>query len=292
MKVVLMFSEGAHDVAFLKLILEWCLNIKHIEKAKISEFPNPLNEYFQSTMKNYAMGDLTLDMANKFFLPNLVFKTDNAFILLFNSGGEKKIKDLKPFLGDLFSNLEIPNGAYDFTRDDLYLFFSYDADENAPHDVITKMNKLLFPIKNTDSIIESEEIEKELYPLQNLEYEDCSAKKDKLFFYVWTKNNKSGTLEDILLPIFAKDKPDLIKKSNEFVNKNFSKLVYSEPVETKDIPKKANNLKATYTIAGQGEKPERPLSAILMDHVLCEEITFTNDPKIKEFCEFLKQIIY
>ena len=291
MKVVFIFSEGAHDVAFIKLVIEWSLSIKHEENIKICDLPKPINEYFQKNMENRNMGDLSLNMANKFFLPNFVFKKDDTEIFLFNSGGEKHISDLKIFLADTALIVDNYDASFAFSKNDISYLFTYDADFHTPKDVITKMNDLLFPISNKDSSFYYGEPEIEMLKKKQLDFNTYSAQKDNISFYIWSENTTSGTLEDILFPVFSADNPKLITQSSLFVKENFPKLQYTSDITEHNITRKAKTLKATYTIAGQGEKPERPLSAILMDHVLCKEDTFINNIRIKDFSEFLSTII-
>ena len=62
MKLLLLFSEGPHDVAFIKLVLELGLNIKHIEHVRINDFPNPLNKIFMQILKEHFVDDVALEM--------------------------------------------------------------------------------------------------------------------------------------------------------------------------------------------------------------------------------------
>ena len=73
MKVCMIFTEGPHDVAFIRKVLTVCCNATEKTKIKLDEFPEPLASIFQEYVKNRDMQDLSLDMVQKFFLPLRVF---------------------------------------------------------------------------------------------------------------------------------------------------------------------------------------------------------------------------
>ena len=151
MKVLLVFSEGPHDVAFIKLVLELCCNIKHISSAKISDFPAPLNAIFSQLLKNHAMGDLSLDMAHKFMLPNYVFKTDTHCIMLFNTGGMNKYINVKRIISQIIQTIRTKDSSFDFLETDLIYLFTYDTDYHSPEERIEEMKRKLFPITENDA---------------------------------------------------------------------------------------------------------------------------------------------
>ncbi|MBW1649678.1 MAG: hypothetical protein JRJ44_03165 [Deltaproteobacteria bacterium] len=66
---LIIFCEGAHDVAFCRLAFKYHFNINKIN-WKFSEYPAPLNQLFKTNIKKHAAKDMSLDMAHKFFLPD------------------------------------------------------------------------------------------------------------------------------------------------------------------------------------------------------------------------------
>lgn len=84
-KALLVFCEGSHDIAFVQQVLKLCLGF-HFVKWKFSEYPSPFNSLFKKSVQDHAAGDLSLDMAHKFFLPDSVLQKSEHLVLLFNSG--------------------------------------------------------------------------------------------------------------------------------------------------------------------------------------------------------------
>ena len=282
MKVIFIFSEGPHDVGFIKLVLELCCNIKHEGSAKISDFPRPINSVFTQLMKNHTMGDLSLDMVHKFLLPNYVFKTETHFIMLFNTGGMTNYLYIKSILSQIIQALRIKDNSFEVKEEDVSYLFTYDADYRNPEERIEEMKQLLFPITENDA-----------YPEDNDTLETSpnillNTDNKPIFFYIWSKNGNTGTLEDILLPIYSKTNKLLLDKSQDFINKNFSdKFIFSDEITKKNIAIKSKKIKACITIAGQGEKPSRPLTAIIEDNVLADKKSFESDNQVQDFVRFL-----
>ncbi len=282
MKVILIFSEGPHDVGFIKLVLELCCNIKHEESAKISDFPRPMNSLFTQLMKNHAMGNLSLNMVHKFLLPNYVFKTETHFIMLFNTGGMSNYSYIKRIISQIIQELRINDNSFDIKEEDMSYLFTYDADYRNPKKRIDEMKQLLFPITENDAYPEDNET-LEAFPSILLNTENKST-----FFYIWSKNGNTGTLEDILLPIYSKTNKLLLEKSQDFINNNFSdKFIFSDESTEENIAIKSKKIKACITIAGQGEKPSRPLTAIIEDNVLADKKSFESDNQVQDFVRFL-----
>lgn len=286
MKVLFIFSEGPHDVAFIKLVLESCCNIKHEKSAKILDFPEPLNSIFIQRMKDHAMGDLTLDMVHKFLLPNHVFKTDTHFIMLFNSGGMTNYSYVKQILSQIIQKIKDHDSSFKFSENDISCLFTYDADYRNSQERVNEIKKQLFPITVNDAYPEDwETLEKS--PGVLLDSENKSV-----HFYIWSNNGYSGTLEDILLKIYHKKNSVLMENSTTFINKNFSEnFKYTDEITERNIAIKANKLKACITVAGQGKKPSRPLTAIIADNVLADKESFISDEEVIKFSKFLKKII-
>lgn len=282
MKVIFIFSEGPHDVGFIKLVLELCCNIKHEGHAKILDFPRPINSVFIQLMKNHTMGDLSLDMVHKFLLPNYVFKTEKHFIMLFNTGGMTNYSYIKRILSQIIQQLKTQDNSFDIKEEDVSYLFTYDADYRTPMERIDEMKQLLFPITENDAYPEDKET-LEVSPNTLLNAEDKYN-----HFYIWAKNESSGTLEDILLPIYSKNNKQLLEKSQDFIDNNFpNKFNFSDAITKDNIATKSKKIKACITIAGQGEKPSRPLTAIIEDNVLADKKSFETDKKVQDFVRFL-----
>lgn len=283
MKILFIFSEGPHDATFIKQVLELNLGINHTN-CKIKEFPAPLNDIFKQTMQVYDMGDMSLNMETKFFLPDYVFRTDSSFILLFNTGGKDKAKTVKQLLSQILLRMQKQVKNFDFSLSDMRYLFVYDADYQQSSVRIQEMQEKLFPITENDAYPDDADMQSEP-PAVLLD-------KDTPSFYTWPDNNGTGTLEDILLPIYKTAHADLMANAEAFVNENFSKNFEC----TKETPaeicaKREKQQKAQITIAGQGKCPSYSMAVVVKENKLSDKTTFTNNPLVQKFAETLKMIL-
>ena len=66
-KALVIFCEGPNDTAFLKMIFELSLKTKHLENKILKDYPKPFSNIFTTSVTTYFKGDLTREMAHKFF---------------------------------------------------------------------------------------------------------------------------------------------------------------------------------------------------------------------------------
>jgi len=285
-KALLIFCEGAHDVAFVRQVFKFCF---HAELAKgvdgkglkFSEYPAPFNQLFRTSVEEHAAKDLSLDMAKKFFLPDRTLVKDDWIILLFNAGGAKQISKVKLFLKNF---IPLYQEASVFQQDALstiseakYLFL-YDADHRTPNDIANRMQDRFATINETEWA---------LAPWSIQGTKRGVIQHDKAL-YVWSGENGKGTLEDILHPIYEISNTEILKQSKEFIEGAFSwNLEWkNEQQKYSTLAKKA---KAILCAAGQGQKPGRPLSAIIDDNVLGNKGIIVSAPSVKDFKNFIKR---
>lgn len=283
-KALMVFCEGAHDIGFLYQVFKLGLNAK-IAKGeggdglKFSEYPAPLNNLFATSVAKHAAMDLSLDMAHKFFLPDRTLEKDDWHIFLFNSGGKDKSDNIKYFIREfltLYNTASVfPGSAKSIISEVKYLFF-YDADNKGPNDVAAWMQRNFSSIEGTEWGLN-------LWTIDN--DQKCIVQEDKAL-YVWGGIDGPGTLEDIIYPIYQNINAELIDKSKNFIEENFDWSIANK--SSQQISKiQANKLKATLCAAGQGSKPGRPLSAIISDNALGDEIEMLVDDSFQSLIDFL-----
>lgn len=266
MKVCMIFTEGPHDVAFIRKVLTVCCNATEKTKIKLDEFPEPLASIFQEYVKNRDMQDLSLDMVQKFFLPDRVFEKGDYFIMLFYTGGKDNISLVKKFISDLKFNIKNkPDIKSDF-EEEKYIFIN-DADDKNFEDVIISMKSSYFPIIDEDT--------NETYLTEN----DGA-------YYVWHGADGKGTLEDILIKLLETSNTDLLSKSESFVKESFDNLR-----NPSDIPTQAKQYKAILASAGQGKSAGGSLNSILIKGKLITEDAFKGSEAVKNFVNFLNTIL-
>lgn len=284
-KSLLIFCEGAHDVAFVQQVLKLCLGFKKV-KWKFSEYPTPFNSLFKTSVQNHAAQDLSLDMANKFFLPDYVFQQEEHLILVFNTGGSsqtEKVKFLlKEFLPLLANSTTFSYDSADVVTQAKYLFL-YDADCIG---TTASFNKIKQDFSSID-----DEPSWNFNDLTSLKENPFGAISNDKAAYIWGGNIKNGTLEDILLPMLENDKKDLVEKSSNFVDGTFTWKM-KDPKPEHQIAEIAKRKKAIITCAGQREKSGCSMNVIIGQAELITDKTFVNNSNVKAFSEFVKKFIY
>ncbi len=281
-KALLVFCEGAHDVAFVGQVFKLCLDFQKVE-WKFSEYPAPFNSLFKTSVQNHAAKDLSLDMTHKFFLPDCVFKKGDDLILVFNSGGSSQVdkvkKLLKNFLTLLSQSTVFPDNSNTIVTQAKYLFL-YDADHIGTKALFSKIKQDFLIIDDEPTWSFSN------FVLSNNPF--GAIAKDKAA-YIWSINSENGTLEDILLPMFEKDQENLIEKATNFVNS--SVFVWeTEHIKLKNrFAEIAARKKAIITCAGQREKTGSSMNVIIGQAKLISDNTFLNNDSVKAFVGFIKQ---
>ncbi|MDD5271220.1 MAG: hypothetical protein PHU14_00745 [Methylovulum sp.] len=281
---LLVFCEGAHDIAFVQQVLKLCLGFTR-KQWKLSEHPAPFDQLFSTSVKNHAAQDLSLDMARKFFLPDSVWQKDQDVILLFNSGGSTQNDKVKALLAKfliLFDQRAVfaqPAGI--MVNQARYLFL-YDADDVGATAWFSKIKQDFAIIDDGPSWVFGE-----WAFLPNNPFGAIAGDKAA---YIWGEVEHSGTLEDLLLPMFETEQQPLMQASCSFVDSAFSWDVEGKGSKGA-IAEMGKRKKAIITCAGQRQKPGSPMSAILDQAKLITKSTLTNNSHVKLFVEFMEKFM-
>lgn len=253
---LLIFCEGPHDSAFLKMTLTKLMGYE-VRDLKFTEMPSPFNSMFSSAVKNHAAQDMSLDMAHKFFLPDFVLCKGSTFVFIFNCGGDTRNQKVKILLASFIPLLLqagiFTAGATSFAKSAKYLFLS-DSDANGIEKITEELNKELKKIDDQDFISGD-------WKESSSEFGRVAV--DKAIF-VWGATPTSGTLEDIIFPMFDHAEP-----SKGFTTKASASMadmfVWDVDHEStvKSVAEKAKYKKAVLTTAGQRERPGSSLNVIL-----------------------------
>jgi hypothetical protein len=255
-KALLVFCEGAHDVAYVSRVLKVLFHAKQ-ENLRFSELPSPFAGFFRTSVKRHAARDLTLDMARKFYLPDRILTKKDFLILLFNVGGKDKADEvkhlLKSFLPLLAHSEVFREHARSAIQEAKYLFL-YDADEK------TAYERILWT-QNTFKVIEGCEWTLNFDAVSKVENRAVSEDGSKAV-YVWAGSEGKGTLEDVLIPLCLDSKTSPVEKTETFMNHSFKWDTSSN--DTKHaVAEKAKRKKAILTASGQRKKPGGSLFSIL-----------------------------
>lgn len=279
---LLLFCEGPHDVAFCYLVMKHCFGMRTV-KDNFSSYPSPLHKLLPQNLKKHASGDMSLDMAHKFFLPDRTVTNGDDYVLLFNMGGKTRIDNPKKFLSSflpLYENRATFSKDAESIASDVRYLFLYDADhENA--------TKIFSDCRiNFENINEVSFITRQFEP--SPENPGAAVSDDKGVYVLGDPDTGKGTLEDILLPIYEKTQKDWCEKAGSFVDDTFS-FKTGQGNDKQNIAARAKKAKAVITAAGQGKRPGRPMAAIIQDDVLGTMTNFLTSIPVQKFADFLQE---
>lgn len=278
-KVLIVFCEGQHDVAFVSKVMRDFFGFSRVN-WKFSEYPSPFNELFRTHIEKHAAQDLSLN-DDRPFLPSQVLAKDNKAALLFGCGGSRadKVKDLLSDFLPLLENAKVfPGDATSITNSVHYLFV-YDADDHGAEKIRQEALNAFAKIDGIDWLSEWQ---------VNSENPFAATSEDK-GIYIWGKTPEQGTLEDLLHPLFEGCHPTLFKQASEATDKMFNCWKIDSPERSVAIPAMSKRYKAIITIMGQHKKPGGAMSVILDQAGMIKPENFKNSSTVKDFADFIAQ---
>ena len=231
--IIPVFCEGPHDAAFLSKILK-ANSFKSNDDTKISEFPEPYNNLLQNEAKKSDVYSLNLQEIRRVMIPSTSLIYGNNYIFLYAMGGVSAFEKRKKLLNQI--NDFIPKSDYEIdilpSNTMFTVLYFLDADNLG---VESRLNEINSEIKQV---------------IKEFDYKNpTSIYKDKLSIgsYIFTDHNeKTGKLEDIILPIMTQNNDEIFKSSKSFIKENFSK----ERVKKNNFDEK----KSIINVAGQLQK--------------------------------------
>lgn len=253
---LLIFCEGPHDSAFVKMVMNTAMAFK-IERLKLSEMPAPFNLLFSTSVKTHAAQDMSLDMAHKFFLPDTVLRKDDNVVFIYNCGGKHQYEKIKGLLSSylplLSEAITFSGNAEEVVASVKYLFL-YDNDAEGIGAIAEKLRSQLGEIDGKGFIDDAWEKTNSDHGL---------IAKDKAVF-VWGETAERGTLEDILMPMFefAEENSRIVDKAKTAMVEMFE-WREDDPKERIAVAETEKYKKAVLTTAGQRKKPGSSLNVIL-----------------------------
>jgi len=279
-KALLIFCEGSHDLAFIRLLLKELFGFSAYEEL-FRDYPFPFNRLFSTKVTQHAAKDLSLDMAHKFFLPDAVLTRDENFVLLFNSGGKNKCAEtVKPFLSDflmLAKAQEFSYGNVSVVTQAQYLFL-FDADDYGVEKTLAKVKS------DFAEIDENTWMSEEWTRTEGNCFSATSGNNHGI--YVWGDSEYEGTLEDILIPLLEVDHKTSLNKASTAVDELFSWETAANDKQ-RAIAEKAKRYKATITLIGQRKKPGGSMHVIVDQAKLISKKALEDSTSVQGFVKFL-----
>jgi len=281
---LLIFCEGPHDVTYVGMVLRKLLGFKKHEVI-FSELPYPFGSLFESTVSRHVAQDLSMNMAHKFFLPDSVFKNDDQFVFVYNSGGSTQYDKVRELLSDYMPAFS--KEAAVFAKADLEVatslkyLFTYDADTHGLDSIAAKISTEFNEILGRPFLS---------HQWEESSHSDFGRNQGSKGVYVWGSTPDEGTLEDVISPLFASDQAQLMEQAEESLSNLFHWDVDSSD-QVKSIAEKSKKAKASIALAGQRKKPGSSMAVILGQSKLLKDNTLKNDEKTKDFALFVKDLM-
>lgn len=288
-RVLAVFCEGAHDIAFISRVLKYCMGFKRDQTLRINEFPAPFDSLFDESVKSHAVDDLKLDMARKFFLPDQVMRKGTDWILLFNSGGDTQQAKIQSFLADL---LPLAESAQAFAKpgstvaQSIDYLFIFDVDTKGVLHRVNKMHNDFAQIE-LKQFEEDEPTPPEFMPFISGDFVASQSPYGYTFenkaLYVWGETTEKGTLEDWLIPMFKSKQPANLSTAYAALDEMF------EWGDKNSVAKQSKRHKTAITLLGQGKKPGSSMAVIVEQAELLTKADYKQSPHVQDLVQFIHQ---
>ncbi len=261
MRIVFVLCEGPHDIAFLSRLLSADGYVKY--KNVLSQFPKPLNQWFTSISKNLRIEDLSLNRMYddiKAVLPSGAMENQERdhLVLFYSMNGDEQKDKRKRVIRELKSWTHSPADEKEFSLmeensdagNNYGLILLFDADEHGVDSRIETTKKELSEyFTNADKISYNGGIIEEN---ENI----------KLGIYIFANpDTKTGTLENILLPIMKQGNEPMFDDAEDFLNKHYDEsrlkpLIFRKHsqeglIEKRDCRNKYHPIKSLMGVVGQ-----------------------------------------
>jgi len=276
LKAVLVFCEGAHDVAFTQRSLGAVAQCKWVSKS-IRELPSPFGRsptaskgLLATRLERRGIEDLNLQMATHPQLPNFEAivedTTSNTMFMMIRTNGKDQVDTVQNLLRDM-------HDTFDETLVDTYDVTEYAAaflfDANAVGMTATIDD---FRQRYNNHFGDLSGVDHGTWDTTEISPVGCFVFHDR-------NDDQTGTLEDHLAPMVDTEWPDRYAKARAFIHDNRN--------ETDRVSRTgASQLKAVITAAGQFHVPGAGLTQVVGRRGLPNTV-FKESPLSKELVAFL-----
>ena len=271
--ITIALCEGPHDTAFLYRILKTrCFKSF---KDSLTDLPIVVRDFIISKNKMVEYNKLKIDSLKNDFVPYQIMYKNEKLILLYSLGGDKDNKDddknkrliiLKHFFENIKSQVE-DNLNYgdswvsENKEQEAYYYnflFFYDAD-NDKNEKINIINSYLKKMDIDEELNHNQIIEKDGYSIGA---------------YIFSNENGTGALEDILFELMKKDNEVIFNKAEEYYKRYLdlnrtqrlvTECVEGVPNDKRKDRKQKDEKKSIICIAGQLQKKGKANTVIIED---------------------------
>lgn len=259
MNLTLIFTEGAHDIAFIGKILAACPQIKKTRR-NLTQLPGPLGVFFGRRVARLAIGDYRLDQALSVGMPRLeaAYETIDAndLWLLLKCGGDETGAETQALLNELKIVLASPlnpaGGAGSENIDQVKVIHVFDADSETQAARLTRFNAVFGGFYSASFSASGQ-------------FYASSFCAGGVMCCVIGGEPQIKTLEDLVLPLAKNQHGNFISDTDALLTPKIAGSKLSD----KNGPKFK---KALLTIVGQFEYPGASLAAVLAggEHLLAQ----------------------
>ncbi len=219
-KVIILFTEGDHDAAFIYRMLK-ANGFTKYSKA-IKDFPKPLDQLLASDVLNTSVPDESLQNARTRFLPSNVVTVDDNLLLIYSlqgeSRGDKRIKLIEA-LNSL--NTKDPNEIQAMAGVTLAALYFLDSDDKG---IAARLKEINLELQAIFSEVQFEPITSN-GSIQTIDDVIVGA-------YIFVEDGSEyGKLEDVLLPIMEIGNEDIFDKARQFLSIHESTSLFKGRIE-------------------------------------------------------------
>lgn len=295
-EIVSVFCEGPHDVSFIYKMLK-SIGFKSYESCKIGDLPVPFNKLVINEVKKSGVEKLNIIEVRKGFLPARIMKKEEKYIFLYSLGGDGK-KDVRQLmLTNLIAFIpnegEIPRLPKGTKLSVIYLF---DADESG---VKSRLDSLS---KEITYVLKQENDKLSVNFTQNAEI--ISTYKINFGVYIFTgKDDNTGSLEGILIPLMSKNNEQIFQAANTFIETHHDETrLFPLKVKIKDggvVEKRSERAKDKYKFyksksligtVGQLQCSGKANTVCITDSDYLTIEKMRDNPKCTQILDFLDRI--
>lgn len=285
---VYILTEGDHDASFIYRILK--SNGFSTYSKSIKDFPNPLNYFLQSDIKNVSIPEVRIQEARSRFLPAEVLKKDNNLVLIYSLGGDAKdalrislVKAINTF------NVQDPEAIQASPNSTTSVLYFFDADEIG---TIKRMEQVTNELKQVFTKLEFDT------PIKELEIIQCEDISLGAFIFK-EKDMDKGMLEDVLIPLMKQDNEDIFDVAEKIITMHPSTNLFKDVLTydaSNTILKKVNGIKFAHKkslvgTVGQLQKSGKSNTICIRETDYLNDVKILNSITCQNIYEFINKVV-
>lgn len=209
-QIIIALCEGPHDVSFINRILKTTGFVSN-EHKKLNQFPTPMDKLMASEFIKTDVEQLNLQELRKGVLPTHTLQKEDNWVFLYSMGGDSKREDRKTIINNLKANIRQAGEIKgDRGNDDTQfsVVYIFDADNKG---VAARLAEVLNEVKEVFPALTAN-----IFPANST---FATVENIKIGCHIITgKDNDTGKLEDILMPILRDGSESIYDSAVEYLS--------------------------------------------------------------------------